>query len=1574
MSIISNIIDSDLRGFKVNDEIVVDKNVIGEFIKNSAKLTILNKNHQYDSLEKTYLNITNFGKWYVDNLNNDEESVETDLTLFDLSIKFDEDYEDTFSFPATLGEWANWIGNKVGVPLKGTFLNSDKQLTEKPYLGTNPKYRTAVKIIAKYASGWAEINEDETYSIRWFDNTTINIEDWENFKHGSTTDPVNIIILSTGVTEDNIRYPEQKPTNAHELRIEDDWLVIDRYSISKSIFEQVNGFLYTTITELTLPYGLLRFKVGQKIKTKDIELNEIESYISSHILTWDGGDWNDPNSWTSTLKMDELKETTTKYQYSNSIESRVGKTEINCDKNNKIINMLVEDVDEIEKDITTSKQTSGNPIEVNDAGEYNFESIGIDGKSYQETSTGKNKFINIESATYAGITLTHNSDDSYDIVGTSTSTGNIYFQKDIAIEKAMLKDNTHYIISFNQEIDADKILIVSEFYGNNQWKRRLATSTTSYRIGLCDLTDVDIFRCYIMIKVGQTVNIKGLKIQVEEGQVATDIEPYTGGIPSPNPEYPQKIKSVQGITNEFDFENSVKGSFVNTTIVPNVNWCYNTITNFKIGEIYCTSGGRAIISFFNGDTNISVHDITNKTIVVPTNTTKMYVSTLIENDKFQLEKGPIAHRYVPKGRWLEQITKDEDNNINSALIDMNKPNLFDKNNPNILNAWINNNTAQITANTSTRSFYITCEENTTYTILKKQGEKFRVGFYNSLPSVGITLNNIKVNDNGTSIIANSGSNTYLVVYYYDLIATQNEQEILDSIKIYEGYEPYYEFAEAGDTKDEFLDGELTKRVEKLVLSSSDNWVNDGRRYYTTAYNNLMITPPNNATKAQALCSINIISATDTFEQKSGLAIHPNGSIYISNDVKTLLDNGDKIVLYIVLKEPKTYKLKYEPLKLHKGYNYITLNDDLYPNMEIEYLTDSKFNADLVSRSEWTIENDKITSEVSKKVSVEELDAVVEDVNSTIEQTANDITQEVSGKFKDYSTTTETNAAIKTAVDKESASINLSVTQKINDIQIGGTNLLRGTEKSVSSRTTSGTNQTDVLYRFSDFFNTNYKSKIDTTDGLLVTCSFDWETTGTTGSFIILLMGYPYTGLSRTIAVSANAKKGHSELTTTIKKSANNPTNFTYVGIRRDNMTTSVKISNMKVELGNKATDWSSAPEDKLNNSKFTKAEIIAEINSGVSNVTIDADNININGVVTANNNFKILTDGSMVAKNGEFEGTITATSGNIGGWNIDSTGIQKNSTNYNIALQSQNADGSIKDTDVIQYVYDNKKDDYNYYLLRNGYLYAKNANIQGEIIATSGYIGDWKVENGNLYSDYGNYRIFLQNAKAAGGDTWIFSSQIKNNEGGYDGGFILHANGIIESFKSIISHYSIQSYGNIICGQIEVHNPYPYIDFHWNSNVGTYNEDYTTRIIEREYSVLSFLNASGWANCRGGQWINSSSRLVKKNIEEISEEEAKGLLNIKAVSFDYKNGITNNQRGFIAENVLDEMPDYVIVPKDYDASKFDDTEDDNGNIDITQEVPSLDYSKFVVPLVKLCQIQQKQIDDLIERIKTLESR
>lgn len=131
--------------------------------------------------------------------------------------------------------------------------------------------------------------------------------------------------------------------------------------------------------------------------------------------------------------------------------------------------------------------------------------------------------------------------------------------------------------------------------------------------------------------------------------------------------------------------------------------------------------------------------------------------------------------------------------------------------------------------------------------------------------------------------------------------------------------------------------------------------------------------------------------------------------------------------------------------------------------------------------------------------------------------------------------------------------------------------------------------------------------------------------------------------------------------------------------------------NLQVERGSIVSDWSLAPEeleadisrykseirqladlislrvsydeflaqiqilaDNISQ-KVSRGNVISEINQTAEMIKILAERIALEGLVTANDNFKILPDGSMEAKNGSFSGTVTGTT--INGSVINGTEI-----------------------------------------------------------------------------------------------------------------------------------------------------------------------------------------------------------------------------------------------------------------------------------------------------------------------------
>lgn len=103
--------------------------------------------------------------------------------------------------------------------------------------------------------------------------------------------------------------------------------------------------------------------------------------------------------------------------------------------------------------------------------------------------------------------------------------------------------------------------------------------------------------------------------------------------------------------------------------------------------------------------------------------------------------------------------------------------------------------------------------------------------------------------------------------------------------------------------------------------------------------------------------------------------------------------------------------------------------------------------------------------------------------------------------------------------------------------------------------------------------------------------------------------------------------------------------------------------------------------------------------------------------------------------------------------------------------------------------------------------------------------------------------------------------------------------------------------------------------------------------------------------------VSTSSRKTKENIQPISDEETRKLLDIDVVKFDYRRGQVADGEckgwyGAIAEQVHDVMPHAVA---DWDAGT-----DEEGN----EIYAGIYYEAFIPHMIRMIQLQQEEIDEL----------
>ena len=178
---------------------------------------------------------------------------------------------------------------------------------------------------------------------------------------------------------------------------------------------------------------------------------------------------------------------------------------------------------------------AGNPITVN-MGENRIESVAVHGKTEQFTTTGKNLLQNTAtSRTINGVTFEVNADGSVKANGTATGgSANLYINQGVMLPAGS------YIVGNCDATGSEKVYI--QFANPSIGKYVNVTGAEKQYTIASDAKD---FYCAIVVSEGQTVSNRTFYPMMRLASVTdATYEPYTGGKPAPNADYPQPITGV----------------------------------------------------------------------------------------------------------------------------------------------------------------------------------------------------------------------------------------------------------------------------------------------------------------------------------------------------------------------------------------------------------------------------------------------------------------------------------------------------------------------------------------------------------------------------------------------------------------------------------------------------------------------------------------------------------------------------------------------------------------------------------------------------------------------------------------------------------------------------------------------------------------------------------------------------------------------------------------------------------------------------------------------------------------------
>lgn len=254
------------------------------------------------------------------------------------------------------------------------------------------------------------------------------------------------------------------------------------------------------------------------------------------------------------------------------------------------------------------------------------------GKSEQKQYSGKNLLkATLQTTTVNGVTCTNNGDGTYTLNGTASD------RCDFSVSKAVLFGKGTYVFTGCPKGGSGSTFKCGgnyfDEYGNSQSKNTLNN----------DVTDMNFV---IVVYRGTTVNNLLFKPMIVDASLYpdttyNDFEPYTGGQPSPSPDYPQEILSVKNpvvkvcgknllnyketiMTNSLDLSGIefVENGFRIYT-KKDMSYCssmtYLDFSKLRIGEIYTLSANLLIIK---GVSRITIRNRSNVILSGSSNITK----------------------------------------------------------------------------------------------------------------------------------------------------------------------------------------------------------------------------------------------------------------------------------------------------------------------------------------------------------------------------------------------------------------------------------------------------------------------------------------------------------------------------------------------------------------------------------------------------------------------------------------------------------------------------------------------------------------------------------------------------------------------------------------------------------------------------------------------------------------------------------------------------------------------------------------------------------------------------------------
>lgn len=365
---IENIENRDIKSFDYEEYGISDGEVTGICELGKCFIELFNKNNKYSHIKETWIK-TKFGEMYVYDSEPNQADETIKLSCYDARYKLDKEYDKSlYSFPMKLRAYRNAVFNDSGLDYsdEDEFPNEDLIIPSAPYIGENPKNRDAMKVILQAGLSILLKSYEDVFSFGWFDdNDEYELKDCVDLTTDSKeTKAINLMILGRGTVEDNVYWPTNRPTEEHQFRIDNNYILDDqgaddiRYNTIRPLYERINGFKYVIYDlRTTFVENKLNIKLGSKIKFYNRNKETVKSYVMNKKITYIGGNINLDKNYEISLSASAISETGTEVKYGTSLKNDILRVERKADKNAGEISDLIKKTSDTSENVTKIEQT-----------------------------------------------------------------------------------------------------------------------------------------------------------------------------------------------------------------------------------------------------------------------------------------------------------------------------------------------------------------------------------------------------------------------------------------------------------------------------------------------------------------------------------------------------------------------------------------------------------------------------------------------------------------------------------------------------------------------------------------------------------------------------------------------------------------------------------------------------------------------------------------------------------------------------------------------------------------------------------------------------------------------------------------------------------------------------------------------------------------------------------------------------------------------------------------------------------------------------------------------------------------